>query len=156
MRVELVQTTEAHVLELGRWMRRADAAECEALGLDVRLAPLHAWAASDFCTSLLVDGRAAAVGGVVLERTTAAALAPRAGIAWLLTSLEVEKAPMSLHRAAKAWLREMRAHADVLWNRVDARHVVSLRWLEALGFRVFPARPHGPGELPFHLVVREL
>lgn len=155
MKVELVPTTEAHALELGRWMRRADAAECEALGLDPRLAVVQAWAASDFCTSLLVDGHAAAIGGVVLERTTTATLTPRAGVAWLLTSTEVEKAPLSLHRAGKAWLAQVRAHCDLVWNRVDSRHTRSLRWLEALGFRVFPPRPHGPLELPFHLVVRE-
>lgn len=155
MKVELAPTTEAHTLELGRWMRRADAAECEALGLDPRLATLRAWWMSDFCTSLLVDGRAAAVGGVVLERVTTSALAPRAGVAWLLTAVDVEKAPMSLHRAARSWLREVRAHADILWNRVDARHLVSLRWLSALGFRIHAPSPHGPHGLPFHLVVRE-
>lgn len=153
--IDVVPTTKLHTVQLGCTMRRADVDECTALGLGTIEAAFDSWRASDYCSSLLVGGEVAAIGGLVME-APASALSMRTGIAWLLTAQPVERAPMALHRTAKAWLRGIRAHADRVWNHVDARHTVSLRWLEALGFRIHAARPHGPLGQPFHLVTREL
>lgn len=154
MDVRLVKPTALHVLMLGASMRGPDEDECFALGMSPPEAIATSLSMSDFVSALLVDGQVAAIAGLVLEDAPAIGRAGRAQ-AWLLTGKAVERAPMELHRTAKAWLRQAHGFARVLWNMVDARYVRSLRWLEVLGFRVHPARPHGPLELPFHLVTKE-
>ncbi len=146
-------TTEGHALELGRTLREADAAECAALGLEPSRAPLESWRAADFCTTLLLGGRVAAIGGLRLD--AGPALGPRTAQAWVLTSALVEQAPHAFHREVKEGLRQAHRYADVLWNQVDARYFVCLRWLLALGFAVGAARPLGPHGRLFHLVTKE-
>ena len=152
--IQVVPTTKVHTVRLGCWMRPADVAECRALGLGAIEAAYESWKASDYCSTLLVGGEVAAVGGLVLDEGETA-LGARRAQAWLLTSKLVDAYPMALHRTAKAWLAQAEQKAGVLWNHVDARYESSLRWLARLGFVVHPARPHGPLELPFHLVTRE-
>jgi hypothetical protein len=146
-------TTQLDVVRLSAWMRPADVAECRALSLTPLEAVEGSWRSSDFCTSLLIDGELAAIAGLVLEQGSA--LGTRVAQTWLLTTAVVEERPMEFHRAAKEWLRQASAQADVLWNYVDARYVQALRWLESLGFTIYPARPTGPLDMPFYLVVRE-
>jgi hypothetical protein len=152
--IELVPTTINHVVRLGLDMRRGDADECRALGLLPLEAVLESWEASDRATTLLFDGEVAACAGLVLEPSETALSRRRAQV-WLLTSPLVVERPLEFHRAMKALLQGAAAHADVLWNYVDARYESSLRWLAYLGFTVREARPHGPLDMPFCLVTRE-
>jgi hypothetical protein len=154
MDVRLVRPTAAHVVMLAASMREADERECWALGLSPFRALKHSVGMSDFVGALLVDGQVAAMAGLVLEAHPAVGRA-RSAQAWLLTGRAVERAPLAFHRTAREWLRQAHGFARVLWNVVDARYTASLRWLEALGFCVHAARPHGPLEMPFHLVTRE-
>jgi hypothetical protein len=155
MKLELLPVNRKHCGPLGARLRREDAAECLALGAAGIEAVWSSWKASDFAVTMLVDGSPAAMAGLLLEQP-GSLLGHRIAQVWLLTAPEVELVPMSLHRTAKAFLRQAKQHADILWNRVDARHVRALRWLEALGFRIHEARPAGVAELPFHLVTKEL
>ena len=151
----LVPTTLAHVEAVGRGMRSADAAECVALGLAPQEAPLASWRASAWAATLLVGDEVAAVGGLTPSEAQGGPLGPRWAQVWLLTTPTVERAPMALHRVAKAALRASTAHADGVWQLVDGRYVASLRWLHWLGFRIGGARPEGvAGEL-FHLCTWE-
>lgn len=151
--IALVPTTKLHTVQLGCWMRSADAGECLALGMGSIEAAFESWRASHLSTTMLLDGEVVACAGLVLGSSSA--LGPRQARAWVLTSKLVDYVPLAFHRAALTWLKQARTHADVLWNHVDARYLVSLRWLERLGFSVHPARPRGPLELPFHLVTLE-
>lgn len=151
---KLRATIRQDPVRLGCWLRAADAAECHALGLGRIEACYESWRRSDFATTLLIDGEVAACAGLVLDRPTSA-LAPRSAQVWLLTSVVVDAAPMAFHRAMKQLLAGAAAHADLLWQHVDARYESSLRWLARLGFVVHPPRPYGPLQFPFHLVTRE-
>lgn len=152
---QLVPTTQAHVEALGRAMRAADAAECVALGLVPAEAPLASWRASAWAATLLVGGEVAAVGGLTPADAKGGPLGPRWAQVWLLTTPAVEAAPMALCRAAKAALRASVGHADGVWQLVDARYEVSLRWLHWLGFRIGGARPQGPAGALFHFCTWE-
>jgi hypothetical protein len=154
MGVQLVMPTAAHAEMLAASMREADERECWALGLSPLQALRQSVDMSDFVSALLVDGRVAAMAGLVLEDPPAIGRA-RSAQAWLLTGRAVECAPLAFHRMAREWLHQAHGFARLLWNMVDARYTASLRWLEALGFRVHAACPHGPLEMPFHLVTRE-
>lgn len=154
MRLELRPTTKLDTIRLGCWLRPEDAAECLALGLGRLEATFESWRRSHVATSLLIDGEVAACAGLVLEQPRSA-LGPQRAQVWLLTSTLVNAAPLAFHRSMKRLLAGAAAHADHLWQHVDARYTSSLRWLERLGFTVHPARPHGPFSMPFHLVTRE-
>lgn len=153
MRVEFRPTSHLHFLSLAARIRPADAAEVLALGLFPYKALLGSWRQSNFATTLLLDGKVAACAGLIVQADSALGL--RRGQVWLLTSTVVDAAPMAFHRAMKELLGAAAAHAETLWQYVDARYTSSLRWLERLGFVVHPPRPYGPLRLPFHLVVRE-
>ncbi|MDP2270919.1 MAG: hypothetical protein Q8K32_09325 [Archangium sp.] len=151
--VEFRRTTKLDTIRLGCWLRPADAAEVHALGLGSIEACFESWKRSQFATTMLVQGEVAACAGLVLEQVSA--LVPRRAQVWLLTSIVVDTAPMAFHRGMKQLLAGCAAHTDFLWQHVDARYESSLRWLARLGFVVHPPRPHGPHQLPFHLVTRE-
>lgn len=78
----------------------------------------------------------------------------QAGIVWLLGSPALETAPVGVLRHSRAVVAGWQQMFPRLWNRVDARNGVSLRWLRWLGFQVAPAMPFGPDGMPFHHVER--
>lgn len=153
MELELVTATSAHAEVLGRQLRAADAAECEALGLEPLTAPLESLRVSDHAGTALAGDRIVAMYGVRYE-LGACEVGRRVGLLWLLTSHVVDERPLAFHCAAKRVLRALPRYLEVGFNLVDARHLSALRWLGVLGFRVLPAEPHGPLHLPFHLVTR--
>ncbi|PZR17530.1 MAG: hypothetical protein DI536_04245 [Archangium gephyra] len=153
MDLELVTATAAHAEVLGAELRAADAAECEALGLEPLTAPLESLRVSDHAGTALFGGRVGAMYGIRYELGVCS-VGQRVGLLWLLTGRVVDEQPMAFHREAKRVLRALPRYLEVGFNLVDARHSSALRWLAVLGFRVLPAEPHGPHALPFHLVTR--
>lgn len=145
-----VPATRLHALHVAAAMRPLDAQECRGLGLEPVEACLQSLDSSTWASALVHEGRAVAIGGLALR--DGPALGVRRGLLWLLTAQGVEAVPFSLHREVRRWLRWALERVDVVGAYVDARHHVSLRWLEALGLEKQPARPVGPLGMPFHLM----
>lgn len=73
------------------------------------------------------------------------------GAVWLLGADAMERNGMAFACRNRAMLPELFGDLfQVLTNRVDARNLVSLRWLRWLGATITPAEPFGPFRLPFH------
>ena len=72
------------------------------------------------------------------------------GIPWLLGTDEIEEHSKYFLRHNRYYMREISKRYSYLVNFVDARNTVAIRWLEWLGFRVLPAQPFGPDDMPFH------
>lgn len=53
-------------------------------------------------------------------------------------------------RRSRDVARQMQESFTSLENWVDARNLVSIRWLRWLGFTIHPATPYGVARLPFH------
>lgn len=151
MAPEFTPVTPGLVKKLADSMREADALECRALGLSPLEAVSSSVIASTDSVALVREGEVLAIAGLLLETRL---LGPRVAQAWVLTSRLVDTYPMSFHRAARAFLRAAALQADVLYNRVDARYVRSVRWLEQLGFVVLPPRPYGPEGQLFHMCAK--
>lgn len=153
MAPDFSRATAAHAVQLAEAMRPGDVLECEALGFTPLAAVQESLRVSDASVALHAAGELLAIGGYRLT-VDGPVLGVSCAVAWVLTTTAVDRHPLAFHRGARAWLRAMRAHADVLWNHVDARYAASLRWLDALGFVTFDSARLGPAGLPFHLVVR--
>lgn len=72
------------------------------------------------------------------------------GSPWLLATEEASHHPRTLVAQGRQYLARMREAYPTMYNYVDARNDVSIRWLKRLGFNVLPATPYGAQGLPFH------
>lgn len=137
--------TEEDILSVARRMRAADVNEVFA---SCGASPLSAIAesilASDICFTAMFNGKPELIFGLAQHPTHDAA------VVWLLGTDGVRE-------NARAFLEESRAIVDgwasiypVLFNAVDARNTVSLRWLRWLGFEEVHRHEHyGHQALPF-------
>ena len=72
------------------------------------------------------------------------------GSPWLLGTPDVEKHARKFLRLNKSYIDLIKEDYDLLYNWVDERNDVSIRWLKWLGFDIKPATPYGLDQLPFH------
>lgn len=79
----------------------------------------------------------------------------RFGVPWLLGTDDISKAPISFFRGSREVLKTWYPRFTHLINFVDARNVLSLKWLKWLGFKIHHAREYGVDQLHFHLVEKE-
>jgi hypothetical protein len=56
------------------------------------------------------------------------------GMVWLLGSVELVNHQVFVLRQSRKWVEELQRHYKVLWNCVDARNEVHIRWLKWCGF----------------------
>ncbi len=92
----------------------------------------------------MLDGQPAAIFGVVGVEG--------GGVVWMLTSTLVDKYPLAFLRLCKPVVEALLVNYGRLFNAVDARYEVALRWASWLGFRVEDAAPFGVAGLPFHRI----
>lgn len=147
----IVPTTDEHVEELTHSMSPEDVVEAWAAG---HFSPSEALKVSMMYTNYpktgLVDGRVMAIWGV--GKVTQIS---EIGIPWMLTSIQVEKHFRAFLRYSKGLLDDMKNETLVFDNVVDARNLVSIRWLRWLGFTIHDALPYGPDDMPFHRFTME-
>lgn len=106
---------------------------------------------SVFLWCVLVGGLPAAICGVApLGHPTS-----HFGVPWLLGTDDLVRAPVSFFRGSRRALESVYPRYTHLVNFVDARNVVSLKWLRWLGFRILEPREYGVDRRPFHLVEKE-
>lgn len=93
-----------------------------------------------------VDGKVICICGVAPVQTM-----PESGAVWLISSEEMEQAPIQFLRLSKQVLRKMLGLYPHLFNFADVRNTRALRWLQWLGFSIHEPIPFGAQQLPFHL-----
>lgn len=120
-------------------MRAADVAELQAAGEQPDKALLHGLLMSKPCLTICkADGTSVAMCGVTPQMEDV-------GVAWLLGTNELVE-----DRATRRWLlREGKAQVAkvmrtyrVLWNCVDARNTVHIRWIRWMGFTFIAEHPN--------------
>jgi hypothetical protein len=75
---------------------------------------------------------------------------PGLGSPWLLGTTATDRYPGALTRITKLHIAEMLKRYDALINYVDARNLVSVRWLAHLGFTVREPETYGVEGRLFH------
>lgn len=128
-------------------MRPADRVEVEACTtLDMHAALSMAARTSSQVWAIDIDNEPAGIFGCVPF-----SLIGGVGCPWLLGTDALERAPSSLTREGRRYIRRMLASFPELMNYVDVRNVKSIRWLRALGFSIdIAATPYGLYQLPFY------
>ncbi|MDB5405401.1 MAG: hypothetical protein JWL84_313 [Rhodospirillales bacterium] len=92
-----------------------------------------------------VDGVAACVFGLGMG-----SMLDDVGRPWMVGTPLVERHSMAFLRRNRPMIARWLEECRILENWVDARHAVSRRWLNWLGFRLDRPAPHGPWSMPFH------
>ena len=80
---------------------------------------------------------------------------PDVGWPWLLGTDKIREARMGFLRQSEYWLNELHEGHPLLFNYVDARNTLHIRWLKWMGFSFINLhQEYGVGRLPFYEFVR--
>ena len=129
IRIRPALSTDA--IELALKMRKADLQEIQAnLGEDPLTVLEHGIAQSRPSYAVVNKAdRLFALFGVVPDTVAA-----DVGLVWLLASDELAKYPFFVLRNTGKWIEILQQQYRVLWNHIDARNELHIRWLQWSGF----------------------
>lgn len=140
------KSTPIDCVELARLLREEDVAEIRATGGKPLNALQHGQRMSRPALTVEHNGVPALMFGVVpayLHHVTPHAIPsqtlteqswPRGGSVWLLGSNDLETFSRKFLRHSREWLAHVEQGYDYLFNAVDARNEVHIRWIKWLGF----------------------
>lgn len=127
------------VLEIAENLRPEDRRELEtATGHSAVEAVFRSLASSEWAYVSRYKGEPHAVFGVT-----------SGGVIWMVGTKAIEKSPIATLKLAREFIAGLlEHHYQILWNQVDARNTLHIRWLESLGFS-FGAHPKFKNGMPF-------
>lgn len=138
-------STEAALADLAPRLRPSDVAEVQAaMGWSPLQALVESAAVSVESYVWFVDGVPAAAWGV-----QPVCQAAGVGIVWLLGSDLITQHPKAFFQLCVQERDRMLMGWRCLFNWIDARYDVSVRWAHRLGCRVDPPQPFGVNGMPF-------
>ena len=148
--VRLATIQDAH--SLAKDLRPEDEAEIRAMsGQEPLRALLHGIQFSDVPLAIQDDdGTTIGLFGVVTTQQK-----PRVGAVWLLASPKLLKYSRRLARESRRWVQTLQQNYDVLFNLVDERNTIHIRWIQWCGFTFVNRHPTlGAEQRPFLEFVR--
>lgn len=128
-------------------MRPADLAEIAATGTED---PVESLSNSmelsvPSCYTITADGLPIAMFGIAPVE-----LIPDFGSIWLLGTEEIERYPTAFLRLCKTTLPRLMAPYDMVFNLMDVRNELHVKFVKWLGFTFIRERSFGPEGLPFY------
>ncbi|MEE4378437.1 MAG: hypothetical protein V2J55_13150 [Candidatus Competibacteraceae bacterium] len=133
---------------LASCLRQADLREIMAATTEQPLLILEhgvAWSAPCLAVTDEFD-RPVALFGVVPDPVNS-----DIGRIWLLAAETLVAHPYAFLRHSREWINKLLDRYRVLWNTIDARNDVHIRWLEWCGFRIIATLDkHGPEQRTFY------
>ena len=139
---EIVPATQAHVDAVTKWLRPSDLDEIQALS---RHSPAYevqrAVALSRRPLAVTYEGNPLCVFGVIDTNIIAGHGSP-----WMLGTIWMSQTVLPFLRGSMGVVDRMKADYNYLFNFVDARNTLTVRWLKWLGFSMsepVPAGRHG-------------
>lgn len=80
---------------------------------------------------------------------------PGVGIVWMLGTDGIRRESYSIARATRRYFEELNQAYWMLWNYIDGRNSLSMRWLRWGGFELLAEHPnHGPEGRTFYTFAR--
>ena len=144
-RWEVVQAKPEHAKFIAENMKQPDVDEVWASSKHTpKEAIVTSMSLSQEVWAGLGDGEPIIIMGVVKQDMLNRA------VPWMLGTDALPLFTRPFLRDAKAMSNRWLDECSFLFNYVDARHTVSVRWLEWMGFEVMEAEPFGPYNMPFH------
>jgi len=80
-----------------------------------------------YCYSVVLDNKVVGMFGITKLRDGV-------GIPWLLGSNVLTQFPLAFHKETKEYLDKFMKEFKVLFNYVDQRNTIAIKWLKILGF----------------------
>lgn len=77
---------------------------------------------------------------------------PGVGIVWMLGSDDIQAEALGIARRTRRYFDELNQPYPILWNYIDDRNKVSMKWLEWGGFKLL--KPVQMGGHLFHIFAR--
>lgn len=142
-KIEILPSVAADVYRLAANLRDADRNEVEALGIEPRAGIRKSFRHAILRKTYYVDGEIAAMSGLC------GSMLGDVGDPYLMTSLLVERVPVSFVKLARIGIEEMLQHKSRLENYVIAEYRGACRLIEVLGFTLEAPEPGGPMGKPF-------
>jgi hypothetical protein len=138
--------------ELAPRLRQADLQEIQAQTReDPVLALERCVAVSDPCHALVREGDLI----IALFGVNPQSGADQVGIVWLLGSDELVQHSFTFLRHCRPWVEKLQQRYQVLWNCVDARNEIHMRWLKWCGFTFLRRiEQYGVEKRPFYEFMR--
>lgn len=137
MNYAIVNAVSGHVSMMCEALRPNDKEELKDFGVTAKRALWRSWRASMIRKAAFVDGEIAALWGIV-----GSPLGIEGNI-WLLTGTSIERAKYTFIKEARREVHEALEIFPMLTGVVSIRYTQAVRFLELLGFTVFPAE-NGP------------
>lgn len=135
----IVTATPDHAKAMAPNVRSAEIQEiADASGLGPEQQLLADLSRSSVAWAWIIDGEVACMFGVIAPSLVDATSYP-----WFLTTPLVEKHSRAFARACRTLLPELLAHHPRMVGMVDARYLMSIRWLGWLGARIAAPAPWG-------------
>lgn len=145
MKGVIIPATRGHAICMAPNLREAEAREVmDSDGLTPEQALIREVERSSSAWSWIVDGEVACMFGIVTRQ-----LVDDSAYPWFLTTPLVEKHAIQFARSCKGLLPELLSIHPKLIGMVDARYVLSVRWLTWLGARISEPEPYGVAGAPF-------
>ncbi len=79
---------------------------------------------------------------------------PKTGAVWMLASPQLFRHKRRFIRESRQWVEAMQSRYDLLFNVVDERNTIHVRWLKWCGFTFINRHQLGTPETPFLEFVR--
>lgn len=151
-RFEIVEGKRRHCGAIARLIRAEHRRETEAAGRSVHREIVACFEQSSFCKAWLIDGRLAALGGVM------GTLANSTGMVWLALSEEASRYPKAIVEEARRQLAGLMVVKRELQASLFEGDEASIRLALFLRFQVKGASWDGPAEtrLGRRLLAREI
>jgi hypothetical protein len=134
-------------------MRPEDVAEVYAnSGLSPLVALTISFANSAQCYTIVNDrDEVCGMYGVVNDT-----LEPiKVGLVWMLASPKLFEGKRQFIKECRTYIDKLQEDYDLLYNYVDERNTVHIRWIEWSGFKIIKRHPeHGVQQIPFLEFVR--
>nr|WP_294850037.1 hypothetical protein [uncultured Sphingomonas sp.] len=139
---------EAWTDQLTPKLRRCDLDEIEAMaGTTAERALKDSLAISSHSYAITSQG-----GGVIAMFGAAPSPLPGVGIVWMLGSDDIQTEALGIARRTRRYFNELNEPYPILWNYIDDRNKVSMKWLEWGGFKLVRETHFGPHL--FHIFIR--
>lgn len=139
-------TVGAWADHISRHMRQADLDEIEAMGTGTDALHLSVALSTHGFAVMDREGVPCAMFGAAPHPL------PGVGVVWMLGTDGIRREAYSIAKATRRYFDTLNDPYPVLWNYIDARNTVSLRWLRWGGFKLLSDTEIGGHK--FHIFAR--
>jgi hypothetical protein len=125
-------TTQADINSLIENIREEDRREIisKTGSEDIKKTLVNGWLISDYCNSFFKDDVLIGIYGVV------AAEKKEIGSPFMLLTKEIKSTPIGFLKHCREKVSDMEKRYSILFNYIDSRNDLHLRWLKWLGFEI--------------------